>query len=163
MAASEVHGAHLHIVGDGPYRSELEELAWRLQVGEQVTFHGAVTHDMLPDYFRAAELCVMSSRHESLGMSVLEAGACGKSTIGTAVGVLPELQPATRAVPVGDESALAHAIIETLQTPGRTSEMGRRCLAMVARSYTLDTSAAAHTRIYEELIEGRHSGSRLQS
>jgi glycosyltransferase involved in cell wall biosynthesis len=154
IVVDAIPGVHLHIVGEGPCRSALVGMSHRLDLASRMTLHGAVGHDKLPDYYRSAELLIMSSRHESFGMSVLEAGACGRSTIGTAVGVLPELQPATRSVPVGNASALADAIAETLLTPGCTADLGRRCLALVMSRYTLDQSVAAHTRLYEDLING---------
>jgi glycosyltransferase involved in cell wall biosynthesis len=153
IVVDRVSGLHLHIVGEGPCRPALMEMSQQLDLASRVTFHGAVAHDKLPNYYHSAELLIMSSRHESLGMSVLEAGACARSTIGTAVGVVPELQPATRSVPVGNASALAHAIAETLLTPGCTAELGRECLAMVRSRYTLDRSVAAHIALYEDLVK----------
>lgn len=155
IAARAVPGVHLNLVGDGPCRSALEELARELGLTSQVTFHGAVRHQQISDYYRAAEVCITSSRFESMGMTVLEAGACGRGTIGTSVGVLPELHPATRSVAVHDASALARCITETLLDPGRTAEMGRACLAIVARQFSLEASAAAHIRTYSELVANR--------
>lgn len=155
IVARAVPGVHLNMVGDGPRRSALEELTRKLGLTSQVTFHGAVRHQQIPDYYRAAEICLTSSRFESVGMTVLEAGACGRSTIGTSVGVLPELHPATRSVAVRDASALARCITETLLEPGRTAEMGRNCLSMVRRQFNLEAATAAHIRTYAELLAKR--------
>ncbi|MGH2542384.1 MAG: glycosyltransferase, partial [Ardenticatenaceae bacterium] len=76
-------GVHLHIVGSGPLRVELERLATDLGVAARVTFHGEVGHERLPGYYRAADLFVLSSRYESQGMVALEAAACGLPIIGT--------------------------------------------------------------------------------
>lgn len=115
-ALARVPHAHLHIVGDGPSRSELTRQAEALGVGQRVTFHGEIPHDRLPGYYCAADLLVVSSRYESQAMVALEAAACGCPVVGTAVGLLPEL-PGARVVPVGDAAALAEAIIAALSQP----------------------------------------------
>lgn len=159
-ALPDVPGMHLHIVGEGPCRTALEGVARELSLAGRVTFHGAVAHDQLVDYYRAAELCLMSSRFESQGMSVLEAAACSRTTIGTAVGVLPQLQPATRAVPIADAPALARAIVETVNAPGLAAEMGRRCLDLIKRQYALSDTAAAQSDFYADLIASRSNNRR---
>jgi len=144
-------GVHLHVVGDGPLRDALRKLARELGIEAHVTFHGAVPHERLPAYYRAAHLCVLSSRYESQGMVVLEAAACARTTVGTAVGLMPDLEPATRAVPVGDAEALAEALTAVLQDPDLPEAMGRACLQAVASGYTLTHTVAR----LEELYEGR--------
>jgi glycosyltransferase involved in cell wall biosynthesis len=138
LAAAQVAGLHLHIVGEGPLRAQLEALATSLGSAGQVTFHGAVGHEQLPAYYRAADLCLLSSLHESQGMVVLEAAGCGRSTLGTAVGIVPELQPATRAVPVADPQALGQALAALAGEPALLAELGRRCHERVLSEYTVD-------------------------
>ena len=76
--------AHLHLVGSGPLRGELEAHAADLGLRDRAGFHGAVPHDELLSYYRAADIHVTSSRFESQGMAVLEAAACGTGTVGIA-------------------------------------------------------------------------------
>lgn len=115
LLADGIPRVHLHIVGEGPLRGPLEDLAAALGIAGGVTFHGAVPHGELPRYYRAADLCVLSSRHESQSMVALEAAACGRVVVGTAVGILPELAPWARVVPVGDATALAAAVRQALR------------------------------------------------
>ncbi|GBC85432.1 N-acetyl-alpha-D-glucosaminyl L-malate synthase [bacterium HR11] len=142
---------HLHVVGDGPLRDALRASARDLGLEAHVTFHGAIPHERLPAYYRAARLCVLSSRYESQSMVTLEAAACARTTVGTAVGLIPDLEPATRAVPVGDPEALADALTAVLQEPGTLESMGRACLQAVASGYTLTHTVAHLTTLYEEL------------
>ena len=100
--------ATLQIIGNGPLRPRLEQLARELGVERQVCFRGEVDHAELPDVYRAADVLVVSSRHEAQGMVALEAAACGIPVAGTRVGILPEVTPHT--APVGDAGALADAI-----------------------------------------------------
>ena len=80
------------VVGDGPLRAELEHLAGTSGVRDNVIFVGAVDYlsDDLPRYYAACDVFVLVSRspqqgreRERFGMVYLEAGACGKTVIGT--------------------------------------------------------------------------------
>ena len=71
-----VPAAYLHLVGDGPLRNSLTRLASSLNLADRVIFHGEVSHERLPAYYRCADLCVLSSRHEGQEMVSLEAAAC---------------------------------------------------------------------------------------
>jgi glycosyltransferase involved in cell wall biosynthesis len=100
--------ATLEVVGDGPLRSRLERQAHDLGLDASVCFRGGVDHAELPSLYRAADACVISSRHEAQCMAALESAFCGVRVAGTRVGVLPELTG--RVVPVGDVDALARVI-----------------------------------------------------
>lgn len=75
------------IVGDGPERQSLEELAESL--GADVTFAGEVAPDELAEYYRRARMVVVPSRREGFGMVAAEAAAMGRAVVGTAVGGVP--------------------------------------------------------------------------
>lgn len=104
--------SRLRIAGDGPLKPELEKLAVQLGIAERVEFLGEINHGQMPDVYRHADVYVQASWHESQGMAVLEAAACGLPVVGTAVGVLPELGSA---VSVGYEAALAGAMRDALE------------------------------------------------
>jgi glycosyltransferase involved in cell wall biosynthesis len=131
---------HLHVVGDGPLRPRLIELAESLGLAANVTFHGSVERRELGAYYRAADLVVVSSRHEAQSAVVLEATLCGTPVVGTAVGLVADLAPERAvAVPIGDEAALAAAICAGLQS--HTGE-----LPSVSSLRLLEAeSVAAHT------------------
>lgn len=93
--------AALNVVGSGPLAAELRSLSRELGIEGRVVFHGAVPHHELPAYYRSAELAVMSSLHEGQEWVTQEAAACGRTTVGTRVGVVADLVPATIAVPPG--------------------------------------------------------------
>jgi glycosyltransferase involved in cell wall biosynthesis len=140
--------AHLHLVGDGPQRPTLERLAGELGVGDHLTFHGAVDHDRLPEYYRAADLAVLSSRFESQSMVALEAAACGLVTVGTAVGLLPELVGTEFTAPVGDAEALAAAVLTLARDPAHRAALGEANRAAVEARYTLSGSVRELSALY---------------
>jgi len=128
--------AHLHLVGEGPERGTLERSIRELSLDGKVTLHGAIPHHLLPPYYRAADLHLVSSRFESQSMATVEAAACGTATVGTAVGILPEMGMAT--APPGDSAGLAASVLGVLQAPGTARELGERARAWVQDKLTLE-------------------------
>jgi glycosyltransferase involved in cell wall biosynthesis len=72
---------HLTIVGEGPDRADLEQLARSLGIANNVTFAGFVP-EPLP-LVKAADLFVLCSRYEGFPNAVLEALALGKPVVVT--------------------------------------------------------------------------------
>lgn len=154
LVVERVPGVHLHVVGDGPLLGSLRRMAQSLSIAGHVTFHGAVSHDCLPAYYRAADLCVLSSRYESQGMVTLEAAACGRTTVGTAVGLLPELVSQAHVVPVGNAPALAEAVLAVLEDRKRLATLNQAALAAVEARYTLQHTVAQLNDLYSEVAAG---------
>jgi glycosyltransferase involved in cell wall biosynthesis len=74
----------------------------------------------------AAELLLLSSRHEAGPLVVLEAGISGVPTVGTRVGHIAEWDPdAAVAVPPGDAPALAAAVSDLWLDDDRRMRLGR--------------------------------------
>ena len=72
-------GWHVDILGDGPYREELERLAINLNITERATFHGWIDNGSEEQlaYLKRASIYVSASYFENCPMSVLEAIASG--------------------------------------------------------------------------------------
>jgi glycosyltransferase involved in cell wall biosynthesis len=84
-------GVRLQIVGGGPERTRLEELASSLKA-DNVSFLGGISDRRdLADIYRRATVFVLPSRSEGLGCVLLEAMAAGTPIVATAVGGIPDL------------------------------------------------------------------------
>ncbi|MGD9891493.1 MAG: glycosyltransferase [Dehalococcoidia bacterium] len=70
------------------YVAGLKTQAERAGLGDRVRFAGAVAQESLPDYYSAADVCVVPSYYESFGLVALEAMACGTPVIASRVGGL---------------------------------------------------------------------------
>lgn len=100
------------VIGDGPERPALEQLARDGAIADRVRFHG--TQLNAAAVCRAFDLLVMSSRTEGTPVVLLEAMAAGVPTVVTAVGGIPDIVSAHESILVEPESpdALAAAIRE---------------------------------------------------
>jgi colanic acid/amylovoran biosynthesis glycosyltransferase len=156
LAGREV-GVRLEVVGEGPLRTPLEEMAVRS--GAPVTFHGALPYEQVLELYRRAAVvclpCVVASTGDRDGLptSVLEAMALGVPVVTTAVNGLRELVidgQTGLVVPERDPPALADAL-ERLLVDGRLAERvatGGRLL--VERYYSLERSVSALRALFPE-------------
>jgi glycosyltransferase involved in cell wall biosynthesis len=146
--------AHLHLVGDGPLRPNLEARARSMAIADHVTFHGEVRHERLPDYYRAADLLVLTSRHESQGLAPLEAAACGCPVVGTAVGVIPDLsEPGTVHQP-GDATSIAHEVEMLCRDREAREKRAANGLRLIREQFALDRAASRLVDLYRALRDG---------
>lgn len=77
VAAVDRPDAVLVLVGDGPYRAELEEHAARLGVSDRVRFVGVVDPGEVARWYRIGDVFVSASLSETQGLTFIEALACG--------------------------------------------------------------------------------------
>lgn len=114
--------AHLVVVGQGAWRSRLEERASRGSLPGRVDFRGQVERSELALLMRAADLVVVASRRESLGLIALEARAVGTPVVAAAVGGLPEHVESGVSGELyapGSPERLREVIERVLSAPGR--------------------------------------------
>jgi len=78
----------LTVVGDGPQRRELEELAAGLGIGERLTLAGYATEEQMPPHYQNADVFVLTAvprLHWGIPNVVLESLACARPVIVTAL------------------------------------------------------------------------------
>lgn len=124
------HRASLVIVGDGPYRSELQQ-----ELSDYpVRFTGYLAGQQLAAAYASADLFVFPSATDTFGNVVLEAQASGLPVIVTDQGGPCELmlhEETGLTIPPGNSEALRQAIIRLLETPDILAAMGRRARSFV--------------------------------
>lgn len=133
------------IVGDGPYRTQLETLAATVGIRDHVIFAGRVSEDALPDIYALSDVFVMPSRDqrevsdvEGFGLVFLEANACGKPVIGGRSGGIPDaiVDGVTGLLVNPDEPEdIAHALVQLLTNRDLTLRLGQQGRLRVARDF----------------------------
>ena len=76
---------------NSPELQRLKKMAGELGIASTTRFLGSVPQSELPDYYNAADVCVLPSYYESFGLAALEASACGTPVVASRVGGLPSV------------------------------------------------------------------------
>jgi len=144
----------LLIVGEGPERRSLQELASRLGVAEVTHFLG-LREDVAAIYRDAADIATLASRRESFGLSLAEAGAVGIPAVATNVDGIPEVlvdEVTGLLVPSEDQVALAAALRRLAHDPALRQRLGRAALERVHELFTIERNVAAFEQTYGDLL-----------
>jgi glycosyltransferase involved in cell wall biosynthesis len=81
----------IFIVGEGTYRSNLENYVVSKGFETQVVFLGHISNAGLPRYYNMADILVLPSDMEGVPMVILEALACGTPVVASNVGGISDL------------------------------------------------------------------------
>ncbi len=141
-----------------PEIGELQRLASQLGVAEQVRFIGKRQANELRYYYGASDVMVTTPWYEPFGLTPLEAMACGRPVIGSAVGGLPFTIKDGKTgllVPPRDPAALAHALQYLLSQPERCIEMGKAARQRVEHEFTWTIVAMRTAALYETVLAER--------
>lgn len=139
------------------YRSEIDRFHDRLgelKLGDRVRVLGSLSDEELARLYRAADLFAFPSTNEGFGLAALEALACGLPVVASDIdplGTFLEHDRSALLVPADDGDALADALARLAHDPDARDRLragGRE----VARAFTWDAAAAAHERVYADLL-----------
>ena len=161
LAQVKTRGARLLIVGNGPYRADLEKHIAALGIRDRVTFTGYLRGEDVAAAYSASDAFFFASLSETQGLVIAEAMASGLPVVavedlavGDAVtdgvnGLLTKERPA----------ALAAAADRVLTDPSLRAAMGVAALER-ASDLSIDRMAEKLAGMYAELIEQKPSARR---
>lgn len=140
----------VRLVGDGPFRSELEALAERLGMSANVKFLGKLPGGAaVREQIDQCDIFALPSRQEGLPRALMEAMARGAPAVGSTVGGIPELLDAPDLVPPDDAAALAGAIIAACASAASLAQRSQRNLNR-AGDYRFAAMKARRIAFYQE-------------
>jgi glycosyltransferase involved in cell wall biosynthesis len=142
----------MNVVGDDTLNGAIQSMAAELGLAERVRFLGFLTQRQLRPVVEAADLMILSSRHEAGPFAMLEAAVAGVPTVGTAVGHISEWSPAAAAsVPIGNWESLAKAIGQLLDDEALRLRIAREALQRAVRE-DADYTAECFQTLYAALL-----------
>jgi glycosyltransferase involved in cell wall biosynthesis len=138
--------AVLVIAGDGPLRDAVTERARERFVADRVHLIGA--RNDLERFYPMLDVFVLPSHYEGLPLALLEAMACERSIVATAVGQVPAVLEGTDAAVVmpGDTQSFASAMYDAIRQPRRDALRAR-----VVERYSVANMTQQYASAYREI------------
>ncbi len=142
----------LSVVGDGPEKDSLIQLADRLSA--DVDFTGIVPNNLIPDIINEFRIFALVSNYEGNPKALIEAMACGRAVIGTRVrgiedviierenGILCDLT----------EESLTEALSFLKNSLENAVKLGKRARSTVLKHNSLTSVAQLELKIYRTLL-----------
>jgi glycogen(starch) synthase len=153
----QLNGLRLVIVGDGPERAALEQLAATLVPNGAVRFLGWVEPARVASVINQATVVLMTSRwEEPFGLVAVEAAYMARPIVATRVGGLAEIVVDGETgclVEPDDVAAMAAATAALLRDPQHASYLGKQGRRRAHERFSLDACAARYETHYGNLIE----------
>ncbi|OBR65070.1 glycosyl transferase [Paenibacillus oryzae] len=143
----------LHIIGDGPVRNELEQLAQSLDLYDDIIFYGYMLHP--EEFMPFFDVFVLPSRAEAFGSVFAEAALCWLALVGTNVGGISEqIQDGVNGllVPVEDHDALADALEKVVSDPIFRHNLARAAWDKAKKAYSLQRVIAQLQKVYTNIL-----------
>ena len=156
--AGKGRSLQLHLVGDGPDRSQLEEFVRERDLGAVVHFAGAVNQDDILTYYRQADIFALASFAEGIPVVLMEAMAMQIPCVATAINGIPELirdGVDGLLVPPSDVAALTAALERLMDDASLRESLGRASRSRIQHDFELATSTDRLREIFRKRLEGR--------
>ena len=141
---------------DGIERDRIESIVDELGMRSFTIFPGCLSHNILPSYYAAADVCVVPSHYEPFGLVAIEAMASGTPVVASDVGglkftVVPE--ETGLLAPPKDEVAFAAAIDRILLNPSWRNDLGQAARKRVETNFSWNGVASKLSNLYTQLLQ----------
>ena len=140
----------LQLIGSGPLQADLQALAEKLHVADQVVWQQQVAYPDMPAHYQGGQVYLQTSHHESQGMAVLEAMACGLPALGTPVGVVRDeaCLPATTS-----SDLLAQQVLALFDDGLQYHHFRQAARQTVLDKYSLPVTSNTFLKLYQQTVE----------
>jgi glycosyltransferase involved in cell wall biosynthesis len=140
---------------DSQEQQRIRTLVKQLKLEDVTTFTGQVAQAELPNYYAAADVCVVPSYYEPFGLVAIEAMAAGTPVIASAVGGLRHTVVSGKTgllVPPRNPESLAQAITEILSYPAnKRALIGQAAQKWVQSKFSCGAVASQIQELYQSL------------
>ncbi|MFI5096709.1 MAG: glycosyltransferase family 4 protein [Candidatus Acidiferrales bacterium] len=143
----------LKVVGDGPERAALQKLTEEWKLAVEVHFLGRLPDSQIADLLATADLLVVPSLGgEVFGMVIAENMFRGIPILASDLGAFVEvLGDAGRTFKTGDSADLARQILQLLDDPAASRQLGVAAHQRVRDFFPLSRMIEGHAQIYRRL------------
>ncbi|MDF1499262.1 MAG: glycosyltransferase family 4 protein [Anaerolineales bacterium] len=154
--APEQRALKLLLLGEGSQRSVFENWLDAAGLASRAHFAGAVSREMLPDYYRSADLYLSGSYSDGSSVSLLEAMACGTPALVSDIpGNREWVQPGENGwwFRTGDVASLSDGVLHALEERSRLEDVGKKARRLVEQRADWNENFPKLIEAYEIAVE----------
>lgn len=155
------------LLGRGPLKQALTDAATAAGFANRLIWVESVPHDDVPKYINLMNTLVLPSEtteqfktltsvgwKEQFGHVLIEAMACQVPVIGSNSGEIPHVVGRTGLTfPEGNAAALKNCLLQLIQQPDLSAEMGKQAYERILTHYTNRALAQQQLNFYRQIIE----------
>jgi len=160
----EITDYKVHIVGDGSYLQICKQMVREKHLDEIIVFHGRHPLERMPDFYRLADVCLITLKDDNLTGLTMPSKlqgymAAGKPVIGAINGAAKDVINDSKCglcVNASDSFALAKAIRDFIENPNKYKECGKNGREYFKQHFTKDIFMKELEITLSKLVEGRY-------
>ena len=146
-------GLSLLLVGDGPDRKRLEELAKLSEYSQKIFFSGMVPPEMVADYYKLGDIFVNASVSETQGLTYIEAMASGLPVVCRRDGCLEGVVfSGENGFLYDDYAAFSQSVKRLIQGEDTLTVMGKKAREIACRDFSKESFGKSAELLYQSLI-----------
>ncbi len=145
----------LMLVGEGPFFGQIKKMVSVLKIENKVVFTGKIPNDVLPRYYSAADLYLITSNYDNFPNAVIEAMACGLPVVATNVGGIPDLvENGVNGFCIENNNIaeLKETVLKMLKDDKLSDEIGNNNRETVGKRFNWLKSAGQFLEVYEDVL-----------
>lgn len=146
------------IVGDGPLKKRLKNLAEELNIQDLVIFTG-IRND-IPNLLKIADIFVLPSLTEGLPLAAIEAMSVGLPVVATAVGGVPEIIKdgiTGYLVPPKNPKALGNTILNLIKDKKNMEKVGLNGKKVIIENFTTEKMINKLEKLYVHCLHSNQT------
>lgn len=153
LLAERFSGVHLLIVGDGPFRKNLQQQAIKTGLGQKIQFLGEKNKSEIREILAASDIFVNPSYSEGLPTSVLEAVAMGLAVVATNVGGTAEIiehQKNGLLVPARQSKLLKESLTKLIENPSLRYDFQKNARQAVKQKFNWNLITQQYLNLFKK-------------
>jgi len=152
---TQVPDARLEIIGEGPAKIQLKKRIEERKLGDFIALLEPINNNDLPEKYRSARILALPSLvPEGLGMTAVEAAACGVPSITYGLGGTSEFVTHNHNGIIVEQShaALVEGLLKLYSDDDLTDRLGKNARVTVEKSFSWDVVAKKFNDLFQGLL-----------
>lgn len=145
-------------VGEGLLKEEISAKINAAGLNNKITLAGAVGHEFLPEYYSQADIFILPSHSEGLGLVYLEAMSSGVLTIASPLPTIKDIMKHGQTGIILENLSpltIANCLEDAILNPEAYREIAERGRQFVVQTFDWEIAASNYNRFYQSTLHAK--------